>query len=177
MIRMAKVSSMSGLHLIEAKRFEDERGYFWIQWKAAGLKALGSETHFEQSNMAFNFRRGTLRGLHSQTAPYEEDKLITCVQGAIYDVVVDIRPDSPTYCQWYGVELSEENAKALYLPKGCLHGYQTLCDTVKVLYQVTAPYMPEYARGARYDDPAFGIEWPLPVSVVSETDQHWPDWS
>lgn len=169
-----QAQSIAGTHIIEPKRFQDERGYFWVQWMADGITALGSNARFVQSNMAFNHKAGTLRGMHAQTEPYQEDKLITCIQGAIFDVIVDIRPDSPTYCQWFGIELSEENARSFYLPKGCLHGYQALTDNTKVLYQVTAPYRPLNALGARYDDPAFGIEWPLPVSVLSKQDEGWP---
>lgn len=171
---MTQTASIEGVELFEMRRFEDARGYFCVHWVADELRLRGLNAEFVQSNIAFNHQQGTLRGLHSQGAPDEEEKLVTCVRGAIYDVVVDIRPDSLTYLKHFGVELSEENGRVLYIPKGCLHGYQTLADQAKVLYQVTAAYAPTSALGAMYDDPAFGIRWPLPVSVISQQDTQWP---
>ena len=166
--------AIEGVEVFETRRFEDARGYFCVHWIADELRLRGLNAEFVQSNIAFNHKKGTLRGLHSQAAPDEEEKLVTCVRGAIYDVVVDIRPDSPTFRQWVGVELSEDNGRVLYIPKGCLHGYQTLCDETKVLYQVTTAYAPKSALGACYDDPAFGVDWPLPVAVISDQDRAWP---
>jgi len=129
-----------------------------------------------QANLAFSKRRGTLRGLHYQIAPYEEAKLMRCIRGAIYDVIIDLRPESPTYKRWLGVELTADNHKMLYVPKGFAHGYQTLIDNTETFYQASQFYSPESERGLRYDDPALAIEWPIDVQVISDKDRSWPDY-
>jgi dTDP-4-dehydrorhamnose 3,5-epimerase len=128
-----------------------------------------------QLNVGFSHRKGTLRGLHYQVPPHQEAKLIRCTRGAVFDVIVDLRPDSPTRGQWIGAELSEENSLMLYAPEGFAHGYQTLVDNTETYYLTSASYAASAARGVRYNDPAFGISWPLPVSVVSDADRRWPD--
>ena len=127
--------------------------------------------------MSYNRRKGTLRGMHFQREPHAETKLVRVVRGAIYDVIIDLRPDSPTFKRWIGVELTAENRRALYVPAGFAHGFQTLADDTEVFYQVSAFYTPGAEGGVRYDDPAFAVSWPLPVSVISAKDAAWPDFT
>jgi dTDP-4-dehydrorhamnose 3,5-epimerase len=127
-----------------------------------------------QSNIGFSIKKGTLRGMHYQVQPEAEAKLVRCTTGAIYDVIVDLRPDSPTHKQWIGVELTADNRRMLYIPEGFAHGYQTLADDTEMYYQTSQFYAPASARGVRYDDPAFGIVWPLQVALISNADQAWP---
>jgi dTDP-4-dehydrorhamnose 3,5-epimerase len=143
-------------------------------WCAREFSDHGIDFHPVQANMGFSTGQGTVRGLHYQAPPAEEAKLVRCTRGAIFDVLVDLRPSSPTYLRWFGTHLSAENARMLYVPEGCAHGYQTLEDASEMFYHTSAYYSPEGVRGGRYDDPAFGISWPLPVAAVSEQDQHWP---
>jgi dTDP-4-dehydrorhamnose 3,5-epimerase len=165
---------LAGAYLLEPTRFEDGRGFFAVGWNEEEFQQAGLEGHFVQMNSAYNFKRGTVRGLHAQRAPHEETKLVRVVSGAIYDVIVDIRPDSPTCGQWKSMELSVENRRTVYIPPGFLHGYQTLSDDAEVLYLVSDYFAPHAALGAKYDDPAFAIAWPLPVTEISEKDQGWP---
>lgn len=151
---------LAGAFVIEPERREDPRGFFAQLWTEQELSAHGMAARFVQCNTAHNLRRGTLRGMHYQAAPHGQDKLISCTAGAIYDVGVDLRPHSPTFRQWVGVELSAENRRLLYLPGDFAHGYQTLTDGAEVLYLVSAPWVREAERGVRWDDPAFGIQWP-----------------
>ena len=154
---------------------EDERGFFARAWSAEELAAAGLVARLAQVNVAFNERAGTLRGLHFQRAPHEDVKLVRCTRGAIYDVVVDLRPDSPTYRRWLGVELDDRNRRALYVPAGCAHGYQTLADATETLYLHSARYAPESEGGVRWDDPALAIEWPpCERRIVSPKDESWP---
>jgi len=129
-----------------------------------------------QLNVGFSHTKGTLRGLHYQTPPHDEAKFVRCTRGAIFDVIVDLRRESSTHRQWIGVELTAENGLMLYAPEGCAHGYLTLADDTETYYLTSAPYVPAAACGVRYNDPAFGIGWPLPVSVISEADERWPDY-
>jgi dTDP-4-dehydrorhamnose 3,5-epimerase len=130
-----------------------------------------------QCSASFNRRRGTLRGMHWQAAPHEEAKLVRCVRGAMFDVALDLRPGSATFKQWVSAELTPENGRALYVPEGCAHGFQTLADDTEVLYQISCPWQPDCARGARWDDPAFGIAWPLTTQAqMSPRDAAYPDW-
>ena len=169
-------TQLRGVLIIEAEVYRDERGSFMPAWLPDRFKARGLDTTIAQASLATNLRRGTIRGLHYQVAPMEEVKVIRAIRGAVFDVAVDLRPDSPTYCQWVGVELSAENRKMLYLPKGFAHGYQTLSDHAEVFYFVSAPYSPEHQRGARWNDPAFGITWPLGApTVINERDATYPD--
>jgi len=167
---------LSGVWLVELERREDERGFFARAWCRDELRERGLESELAQCNLSFNERRGTLRGLHYQAAPHGEVKLVRCTRGAIFDVVVDLRPGSPTHGEWLGVELNEENRSMLYVPEGCAHGYQTLVDRTETFYQVSRPYTPEAERGVRWDDPAFDIRWPeAERRVLSAKDRSWTD--
>lgn len=152
----------------------DDRGGFARTFCAKEFEEHGLKPTVAQCNMSFNYKAGTLRGMHYQVAPACETKLVRCTKGAIYDVIIDMRPDSPTYMQHIGVELTEENRRALYVPEMFAHGYQALTDGAEVVYQVGEFYTPGYERGLRYNDPTFGIEWPMPVTVISEKDAAWP---
>lgn len=169
-------TNLGGAYVIEPQFIQDERGFFARVWCKREMGELGLNTNLAQSNISFNKYRGTLRGMHRQIEPAAEVKLVRCTKGAIYDVIVDLRPDSPTHMQWFGVELTEQNHKMLYVPAGFAHGYQTLEDNSEVFYQVSEFYAPQYERGARYNDPAFGIVWPLEVASVSDKDGSWPDY-
>jgi dTDP-4-dehydrorhamnose 3,5-epimerase len=160
--------------LIEVEPREDQRGFFARTWCRQELAAQGLDTEIAQESLSYNRDRGTLRGLHFQRSPHEETKIVRCTRGGIFDVIVDLRPRSPTYLQWQGFELTAENRKALYVPKGFAHGFQTLTDEAEIAYQISAFYAPDSAGGYRYDDPEFGIAWPLPVTAISERDLEWP---
>jgi dTDP-4-dehydrorhamnose 3,5-epimerase len=168
---------LPGVWLIEPERKGDERGWFARTFDAEEFRARGMNPDVVQCNASFNARRDTLRGMHYQAAPHGESKLVRCVRGAIFDVAVDLRPDSETYCQSHGVELSAENGHDFYIPAGLAHGFQTLTDDCEVLYQMGHRYVPEAARGVRFDDPAFGIDWPAPrrERLVSHRDASYPD--
>jgi dTDP-4-dehydrorhamnose 3,5-epimerase len=170
-------TQLSGAWVIELERIEDERGWFARSFDPQELEAHGLDPTIAQSNVSFNARRDTLRGMHYQAEPHGESKLVRCVRGAIFDVAVDLRPDSPTYRRWHAVELSGENRLAYYIPVGLAHGFQTLTDDCEVLYQMGHRYVPQAARGVRFDDPAFAIEWPAPAGprIVSEKDRSYPD--
>jgi dTDP-4-dehydrorhamnose 3,5-epimerase len=167
-------TEIPGAFIIDVERRSDDRGFFGRAWCAEEFAAHGLSTTFVQANIGFSARRGTLRGLHYQAAPHQEAKLVRCTRGAIYDVVVDLRPDSPAYLQWLAAELSAGNRRMLYVPTGCAHGYQTLADESEVFYPVTAAYAPGAELGVRYDDPALRIDWPLAVSAISDKDRSWP---
>jgi dTDP-4-dehydrorhamnose 3,5-epimerase len=166
---------LRGAFVVELEKHKDERGFFARTFCVHEFKAHGLNPHFVQCNTAFNRRRGTLRGLHWQTVPKSEDKLVRVTRGAIHDVMVDLRPDSPTYLQHVAVELTIDNGRMLYIPKGFAHGLQTLVDDTEVSYQMSEFFAPECARGARWNDPAFGITWPLPDPVMNDRDRSWPD--
>lgn len=165
---------LSGLSVIELEPRADERGFFARAFCAREFEQQALATHFVQANLAFNHRRGTLRGLHYLAAPAREPKFIRCIRGAVWDVVVDLRPDSPTYLQHFGVELSADNRRAIYVPEMFAHGYQTLTDDTELLYMVGEYYVPGYERGLRYDDPALNLKWPEPVTAISPKDCAWP---
>lgn len=164
-------TKLQGAYLIELELLKDERGFFARTWSAEEFSEHGLNPKIAQCNTSMNKQKGTLRGMHYQIAPHEEAKLVRCTAGAIYDVIVDLRPDSPTRSQWFGVELTSQNRQMVYVPPGFAHGFQTLVDETEVFYQVSEYYHQESARGVRWDDPAFGIEWPLEVSVISERDR------
>ena len=164
---------LAGAFIVEPERFEDERGFFARAFCRNEFDGQGLNSSVAQCNVAFNARKGTLRGLHYQVPPHAEAKFIRCIRGAIYDVIVDLRHDSPTYLQHFGLELSSENRSALYVPERFAHGYQALTDNAEVFYQVSEFYAPGAERGIRYDDPAIRIEWPLPVTVISDKDASW----
>jgi dTDP-4-dehydrorhamnose 3,5-epimerase len=170
-------TKLKGAFIIEIEKIGDARGFFARAWCEHEFEAHGLNVRWVQANMAFSKTRGTLRGLHYQVTPYEEAKLMRCTRGAIYDVIVDLRPESPTYLQWLGVELTADNHKALHVPEGCAHGYQTLTDDTETFYPVSQFYAPGFERGVRWDDPAFGIEWPETDEwIISDKDKSWPDY-
>jgi len=168
---------LPGAYVLEPERIEDHRGFFARIWCKNELRARGLGCEVAQSNVGFSRRRGTLRGLHFQRPPHAEVKIVRCTRGSVFDVIVDLRPESPTYRRWFGVELSEENGKMLYVPEGCAQGYLTLADNTEIYYHTSEFYHPESASGVRYDDPEFGIAWPGEIAVMSQQDQHWPDHS
>lgn len=170
-------AKIAGACLIDIERLGDARGFFARTWCERELAAHGLDTAIAQESISWNLHKGTTRGLHFQRAPHEEVKIVRCTRGAIFDVIVDLRPDSPTFRQWQGVELTAENRRAFYVPKGCAHGFQTLADETEVAYVISAFYVPAASAGYRFDDPAFGIAWPLPATTVSENDRRWPDFS
>jgi dTDP-4-dehydrorhamnose 3,5-epimerase len=169
---------LPGVWAIELDLLSDERGWFGRTFDAAEFRERGLNAEVVQCNASFNARCGTLRGMHYQAEPHGESKLVRCVRGAIFDVAVDLRADSPTFRRWHGVELSGENRSAFYIPAGLAHGFQTLTDDAEVLYQMGHRYVPEAARGVRWDDPAFGIEWPRASGdrIISEKDSSFADW-
>lgn len=169
--------SVAGAWLIEIEPRADERGYFARAWCEREFEAHGLCTRIAQANTAFSRRRGTLRGLHYQEAPHAEVKVVRCTRGAVYDVVVDLRPGSPTHCRWMAAELTAQNGRMLYAPEGCAHGYLTLTDDTELLYLTSDVYAPAAAKGVRYDDAAFGIAWPGGVEVISGQDTSWPDYT
>ena len=170
-------TELSGVFIIEPEPKTDERGMFARTWCRQDFTERGLDAIWVQSSLSFNPLRGTLRGLHYQALPYPETKLIRCTQGALYDVVVDLRPGSPTYGRHAAVELSAENRRQLYVPGGLAHGFQTLSDDTEVLYLISEYYRPELARGVRWNDPAFGIRWPLAVTMISDGDKSYSDFS
>jgi dTDP-4-dehydrorhamnose 3,5-epimerase len=170
-------TSLPGAWVVELDEIVDERGWFARTFDAAEFRARGLNPDVVQCNASFNHRAGTLRGMHYQAEPHGESKLVRCVRGEIFDVAVDLRPDSPTCRGWHGVELSAENRLAFYIPAGLAHGFQTLTDDSEVLYQMGNPYVPEAACGVRWDDPAFGIEWLAAEGgrIISERDAGYSD--
>lgn len=168
-------TDLPGVFLIGLERHEDERGFFARSFCADEFNAHGLDPRVAQCSVSRNRRKGTLRGLHYQAAPHEEAKLVRCTLGGIYDVAVDLRPDSPAFRRWAAFELSSENGLGLYVPAGVAHGFQTLADDSEVFYQISVPYRPELARGVRFDDPAFGIRWPIAEPIVNARDRTYPD--
>jgi len=166
---------IDGAKIIEIEPLGDERGFFARCWCPDEFAEAGVPMSLAQASVAFTRRRGTLRGLHYQAAPHEEDKLVRCTRGAAFVAVADLRPGSPTYLNWAGVELSADNRRSLYVPKGCAQGYQTLADETEMFYQMSEFYQPGAKRGVRFDDPAFNIEWPLDVSCTADADRSWPN--
>ena len=170
-------TALAGAYLVEAHTVEDMRGYFARLWSADDLGDRSLDTALAQASLSHNRLAGTLRGLHYQRAPFAESKLIRCVRGAVYDVIVDLRPDRPSFRNWFGVELSAENGRMLYVPPGVAHGYITLFDDSDVLYFLSAPYRADHAAGVRWNDPSIGITWPQPPRVISERDAAFPDYA
>jgi dTDP-4-dehydrorhamnose 3,5-epimerase len=167
---------LAGAFVIELERREDERGFFARCWCQDEFAAHGIDTAWVQSNVSFNHHAGTLRGLHYQAEPHGEDKLVRCTMGAAYDVLVDLRPGSPTYARWFAVELTADNRRMVYIPRGLAHGFQTLVDHTELHYLMSTTFRPESARGVRWDDPALGIPWPdCPHRIISPRDQNFPD--
>lgn len=171
-------TALAGAWLVEVEPHRDERGFFARTFDEAEFARRGLRDRFPQCSVSFNARAGTLRGMHFQAAPHEEAKLVRCTAGAVFDVIVDLRPGSATRGRWVGVELSAANRRALYVPEGFAHGFQTLADDTEVFYQVSAAFHPESARGVRWDDPAFGVGWPAAERrILSERDRGYADWA
>ncbi len=171
-----KEMKLRGAYTISIEQRDDERGFFGRSFCRKEFEQRGLKTDVAQCNVSFNRIKGTLRGMHFQLYPKAEAKLVRCTRGAIYDVIIDLRPESPTYCMWDAVELTGENYKMLYIPEGFAHGFQTLEDYSEVFYHMFEFYSPEHARGVRWDDPAFGIVWPLPHPIMSEKDRIYPSY-
>ena len=172
-----RATALDGAWVVDIEPSEDERGMFARTFDADEFRARGLSADFVQSSTSYNVRAGTLRGLHLQADPHAECKLVRCTAGAAYDVLVDLRPDSPTRLRWEAVELTAANRRAVYVPRGVAHGFQTLADGTELLYMIDRPYVPEAARGVRWDDPAVGVDWPDPGGerTISERDRGLPD--
>lgn len=168
-------TKLKGAFIIELERIEDERGFFSRTWCKREFEAHGLSPNLVQCNISFNSKKNTLRGMHYQIAPHAEAKLIRCTKGSIYDVILDLRNDSKTFKDWFSVELTEKNRKMFYVPEGFAHGFLTLEDNTEVLYQMSEFYAPECAKGIRWNDPSFGIEWPADGAVISEKDTQYLD--
>lgn len=164
-----------GAYIIDPEKKEDNRGFFARIFCEEEFKKAGLETKFIQMNDSLSFKKGTLRGMHYQLPDSAEVKIVRCIKGALYDVIVDIRPDSTTFKQWCGVELSEKNRCMMYVPRGFAHGYITLEDNTEIIYFVSSEYSPDKERGISYSDPAIGIQWPIAHSDISVKDENWPD--
>jgi len=167
-------TNLIGAWVIDPNSHEDDRGRFMRAWCSREFAEHGLDFKPVQANMGFSIRRGTVRGMHFQESPALEAKLVRCTRGSIFDVMLDLRQESPSYGQWYGVELSAENGRMLYVPEHCAHGYQTIEENTEIYYMTSAFYTPSSVRGVRFDDPEFGIQWPLVVTAVSEQDLKWP---
>ncbi|MDQ7788253.1 MAG: dTDP-4-dehydrorhamnose 3,5-epimerase [Thermodesulfovibrionales bacterium] len=174
-------TQLKGVYIIELEKFEDDRGFFARTFCRREFESHGLNPNVVQCNISYNKKKGTLRGMHYQAGPYKEAKLVSCIRGAIYDVLIDLRSDSPTYRQWLSVELTARcsplaaHYKMLYISEGFAHGFLTLMDDTEVFYQMSEFYIPEYARGIRWNDPLFHITWPIDVAVISEKDKTFPD--
>jgi dTDP-4-dehydrorhamnose 3,5-epimerase len=170
-------TALKGAFLVAFTKIEDHRGFFARAWCRDEFARHGLNPNMVQLNIGFSLKKGTVRGLHYQDPPHQEAKFVRCTRGAIFDVIVDLRPGSPTRGRWYGAELTPENALMLYVPEGFAHGYQTLTDDTEMYYLTSASYTASAARGLRYNEPAFGISWPLPVAAISDADAEWPDYA
>jgi dTDP-4-dehydrorhamnose 3,5-epimerase len=170
-------TALPGTHVIEPECVHDARGFFSRLWSAEEFAARGLISRFEHVSVSFNLRKGTLRGMHYQAPPFAETKLVRCTRGAIYDVALDLRPDSAAYRRWIAVELSADNRRTLYIPPGCAHGFQTLTPDAEVLYMIDTPYSAAHGRGVRWNDPRFGITWPADERTMNERDAAYPDFA
>lgn len=168
-------TKISGVFIIKPERIVDKRGFFARSWDSDIFKKIGLNSKIVQSSISYNKKRGTIRGMHYQIKPYEEAKIVTCIKGKVYDVIVDLRPRSKTFKKWTSVELSAENYKTHYVPEGCAHGFQTLENDTVVFYQISKIYKSKYYKGVRWNDPTFKISWPLKLSVISEKDSSHKD--
>lgn len=172
-----KETAISGAYLVDLKRLEDDRGFFARAWSAKEFEEMGLATVFPDTNFSLSHRKGTIRGFHYQHAPHAEAKFIRCVRGALFEVMLDLRPESPTFLQWAGYEIRASDYQAIYVPAGCARGVQTLEDNSEMLYMASACYHPGSEAGIRWDDPLFGVEWPdVGEKLVSEKDRSWPDY-
>ena len=166
---------LKGAFVVEPEIIKDERGFFARTFCREEFTSRGLNPNVAQCNISFNSKKGTLRGMHYQAEPYAEVKLVRCTKGAIYDVIIDLRADSPTFKKWFAVELAAKDCKMLYIPEIFAHGFQTLEENTEVFYQMSEFYRPEYAGGVRWDDPAFGIEWPTGPRIIADKDRNHPD--
>jgi dTDP-4-dehydrorhamnose 3,5-epimerase len=165
-------TKLSSAYVIEIEKIEDERGFFARTFDKNEFSKIGLDSEFVQSSISINNKRGTIRGMHYQNKPYEESKIVRCTKGSIFDVIIDLRPNSKTFKEWFSVELSEENHKMLYVPKGFAHGFQTLKDDTEVYYKITEVYDKKSSKGILFTDPTFQINWPLVVTIISERDKN-----
>ena len=170
-----KETNLNGAYLIELEKFKDERGFFARSYCFREFEDLGLNPRIVQCNVSYNLKKGTMRGMHYQMPPHAEAKLVRCIRGAIYDVIIDLRPDSKTYRKHYGVQLDSENRRMLFVPEGFAHGFLTLEENTEIFYQMSEFFAPNSARGFRWNDPAFGIKWPIEIKVVSDRDRTYPD--
>lgn len=168
-------TKLSGVFEVKVRPVADQRGFFARTWCRSEFEKCGLNPDLVQCSVSFNNRKGTLRGMHYQAAPHAEAKLVRCTSGAIYDVILDLRPSSPTYTQWTALMLTSDTRNMAYVPEGCAHGFLTLADNTEVFYQMSAYHAPEAARGVRWNDPTFQIIWPSPVEVISDRDRDYPD--
>ena len=167
-------SRIPGAWIIDVTEIHDDRGFFAMTWLPGEFTRRGLDPSLAQCNLAWNHKRGTLRGMHFQNSPHQQVKIIRCTRGALLDVIIDLRPDSPAYRQWEAVELSADNRRMFYIPKGIAHGYITLTDAAEAYYHASTPWAPLAESGVRWNDPAFGIKWPFDPVIVSEKDAGWP---
>jgi len=168
-------TKLKGVYVIELEKKEDERGFFGRVWDQKEFENHGLNSKIVQCSVSHNKKKGTVRGMHYQVAPYEEAKIIWCIKGKIYDVIIDIRPESKNFKKWLGVELTEKNYKMIYIPEGFAHGFQSLMDNTEVFYQITQQYMPEFSRGIKWNDDDIGIKWPINEVILSEGDRKLPN--
>ncbi|MBC8502037.1 MAG: dTDP-4-dehydrorhamnose 3,5-epimerase [Nitrosopumilus sp.] len=164
-------TKLSGAYIIDIEKIEDERGFFARTWDKNEFSKLGLESEFVQSSISVNKKKGTIRGMHYQIKPYEESKVVRCIKGRIFDVIIDLRTDSKTFKKWFSVELSGDNYKMLYIPKGFAHGFQTLEDNTEIYYEISEQHSTILSKGVKYDDETFDIKWPLEISIISEKDK------
>jgi dTDP-4-dehydrorhamnose 3,5-epimerase len=167
-------SPLAGAFIVDLEPLTDERGFFARTYCSEEFAARGLGTAMQQCSVSYNARKGTLRGLHYQAAPHEEHKLVRCTAGAIFDVIVDVRPQASSYRRWFGLELTAQNRRALFIPPGFAHGFMSLSDAAEVYYMISVPQAPAHARGVRWNDPAFGITWPMVPAVISARDAGYP---
>jgi dTDP-4-dehydrorhamnose 3,5-epimerase len=170
-------TKLKGAFLIEPERYEDERGFFARNWSRREFESQGISARLAECNISFNKRKGTLRGMHYQAAPHAQAKVVRCTMGAVFDCILDLRPDSRTFKQWFGSELTAQNRLMLFIPEGFAHGFQTLQDETEIFYQMSDYYVAESSRGVRWNDPAFGIVWPPDQRIIIERDQSYPDFT
>jgi dTDP-4-dehydrorhamnose 3,5-epimerase len=168
---------LGGAFIVELEKHKDERGFFARSWCQKEFKERGLNPRLVQCNISYNYKAGTLRGMHYQAKPFEEAKLVRCTKGSVYDVIVDLCQDSPTFKQYFGIVLTADDRKMLYVPEGFAHGFLTLEDDSEVFYQMSEFYVPDHARGFRWNDPAFGIDWPSGVQVISDRDRSYADFN
>ncbi len=167
-------TKLLGAYIIEPKKIEDERGLFARVWDKDEFSKIGLDSEIIQSSISLNNKKGTIRGMHYQSKPHEENKIVRCLRGKIFDVIVDLRPDSKSFKEWFSIELTEYNYKMLYIPKGFAHGFQTLEDNTEISYNISQRYDPKSSKGVRWDDKEFGIKWPLKISIISQKDASYP---